>query len=124
AMEFAAQVVEREGRVAVPPFDDEHVIAGQGTVGLELLAAHDDLDAIVVPVGGGGLLAGISVVARAIRPEIELVGVQTANYPSMVRALAADDRAVPGGATLADGIAVSRAGVITRALLAEAGVEM
>ncbi|MEY2432379.1 MAG: threonine dehydratase [Acidimicrobiaceae bacterium] len=124
AMEFGHKLVEREGRTLVHPFDDEHVIAGQGTVALELLADHPDLDAMVTPVGGGGLLAGMSVVARAIAPNVELVGAQTEAYPSMARALAHDDRPVPGGPTMADGIAVAHAGALTSALLSEAGAEI
>jgi threonine dehydratase len=124
AMLRGLELVEREGRTAVHPFDDPHVIAGQGTVALELFADHPDLDAIVVPVGGGGLLAGMSVVARAQRPRLELYGAQTQSYPSMERALAHDDRPVPGGPTMADGIAVARAGTLTSALLAEARTEI
>jgi threonine dehydratase len=124
AMTFGRELVDREHRTFVHPFDDPHVIAGQGTVGLEFLADHPELDAMVVPVGGGGLLAGISVAARALAPQVELFGVQTEAYPSMARALAHDDRPVPGGPTMADGIAVSHAGALTSALLAEAGAQI
>ncbi|MEY2467796.1 MAG: threonine dehydratase [Actinomycetota bacterium] len=124
AMTFGRALVERENRTLVHPFDDEHVIAGQGTVGLELFADHPDLDAVVVPVGGGGLLAGMSVVARANAPQVQLFGAQTEVYPSMARALAHDDRPVPGGPTMADGIAVAHAGALTSELLAAAGAEI
>jgi threonine dehydratase len=124
AMTYCRVLVERDRRTFVHPFDDEHVIAGQGTVALELFADHPDLDAVVVPVGGGGLLAGMSVVARAIAPRVELFGAQTESYPSMARALAHDDRPVPGGTTMADGIAVAHAGALTSELLAEAGAEI
>ena len=124
AMAYGRALVEREGRTSVPPFDDPLVIAGQGTVALDLLADHPDLDVLVVPVGGGGLLAGVSVVARSIAPNVDLVGVQTEAYPSMVRALAHDERPVPGGSTMADGIAVAHAGVLTSALIADAGAEL
>jgi threonine dehydratase len=124
AMAHGDELVEREGRTPVHPFDDPLVIAGQGTVALELLADQPDLDVLVVPVGGGGLLAGISVVARALAPNVALVGVQTEAYPSMVRALTHDDAPVPGGSTMADGIAVARAGRLTSALIAAAGAEM
>ena len=124
AMSYCHALVEREGRLFVHPFDDPLVIAGQGTVALELFADHSDLDALIVPVGGGGLLAGMSVVARAIAPSVELFGVQTESYPSMARALAHDDRPVLGGPTMADGIAVEKAGALTSALLADAGVEI
>src|SRR5262249_19288675 len=103
---------------------DEHVIAGQGTVGLELIADHPDLDALVVPVGGGGLLAGLSVIYGDKAPDVELVGVQTEAYPSMLRALEGDTRPCPGGQTMAEGIAVSKAGALTSALITRAGVEM
>ena len=124
AMAFGHELVAREHRTFVHPFDDPKVIAGQGTVALELLTDHRNLDAVVVPVGGGGLLAGMSVVARAIAPSVRLIGVQTESYPSMARALAHDDTPVAGGPTMADGIAVAQAGTLTAALLAEAGAEI
>lgn len=124
AMAFGRELVEREGRTLVHPFDDERVIAGQGTVALELFADHPDLDALVVPVGGGGLLAGMSVVARELAPNVELFGAQTEAYCSMARALAGDDRPVPGGTTMAEGIAVATAGGLTAPMLAAAGVEI
>src|SRR5690606_4480860 len=79
----ALRLAAEEGRTYVHPFDDPAVIAGQGTVALEMLAARPDIDTLVVPVGGGGLLAGMAVAARHIRPDIELVGVQTERYPAM-----------------------------------------
>ncbi len=111
----AAALSEREGLVPVPPFDDPYIIAGQGTVALELFADAPALDAVVVPVGGGGLLAGISVVARQLAPHVELVGVQTELYPSMVDALhvrhGLPARDGPrGGPTIAEGIAVADCG--------------
>ncbi|MEY2460694.1 MAG: threonine dehydratase, partial [Acidimicrobiaceae bacterium] len=124
AMVYCQKLVERENRTFVHPFDDEYVIAGQGTVGLELFADHPELDAVVVPVGGGGLLAGMSVAAAAIAPRVELFGAQAELYPSMARALAHDHRPVPGGPTMADGIAVAHAGVLTSELLAASGAEI
>jgi threonine dehydratase len=124
AMAFGQRLVERENRTFVHPFDDEHVIAGQGTVGLELFTDHPELEVVVVPVGGGGLLAGMSVVAREIAPRVQLFGAQTEAYPSMARALAHDARPVPGGPTMADGIAVAHAGRLTSELLAAAGAEI
>src|SRR5262249_13954854 len=106
------------------PFDDPHVVAGAGTVALELLADHPDLEVLLVPVGGGGLLAGMSVVARELCPGVELVGVQTEAYPSMLRALAGDPAPVEGGPTLAEGIAIGEAGRLTSRLLAEAGARI
>jgi len=124
AFERGKEILAQEGRTFVHPFDDPAVIAGQGTVAFELLADHPELDTLVVPVGGGGLLAGISVVYRERAPQVALVGVQTESYPSMVRALAGDDRPVPGGPTMAEGIAVSRPGRLTLELLRTAAVEM
>jgi threonine dehydratase len=108
----ACRIAEAEGRVYVHPFDDPAVVAGQGTCALEMLADHPDLDTLVVPVGGGGLLAGMAVAARALRPDIELVGVQVERYPSMVAHVHGDTR-TSGGATLAEGIAVPRPGALT-----------
>jgi threonine dehydratase len=115
----AARIMEAEGRTWVPPFDDPLVVAGQGTVALELLADHPELEVLVVPVGGGGLIAGMAVAARGLEPalgrRLEVVGVQAERYPSMVNALDGGDRPV-GGPTLAEGIAVPRAGELTAAL--------
>lgn len=113
---YAHEIAERDGLVLVPPFDDAHVIAGQGTVALELLDAHPDLEAIVAPVGGGGLLAGIAVAARDVAPDVELVGVQAATCASMVAALAGESPPV-GCDTIADGIRVPEAGVLTREII-------
>jgi threonine dehydratase len=112
----AGRIVETEGRVFVHPFDDPAVIAGQGTTALELLHDHPDIETLVVPVGGGGLLAGCGVAARHLRPGIELIGVQTERYPAM----AADfhgQRATSGGATLAEGIAAPTPGKVTGPML-------
>jgi len=84
AAEFAAGT----GAVLIPPFDHPDVIAGQGSVGLEMLAAVPDLDLIVVPVGGGGLIAGIATAAKALKPSIRIFGVESRNYPSMHQRLA------------------------------------
>jgi threonine dehydratase len=108
----AEALAERDGLVWVAPFDDVHVIAGQGTVGLELFADAPNLDVVVVPVGGGGLLAGIAVVAAARAPQVELIGVETELYPSMINALQGGGD-VPGGVSVAEGIAVHRSGRIT-----------
>jgi threonine dehydratase len=123
AMAHGFELVEREGRTFVHPFDDEAVIAGGGTVGLELLEQHPDLDTWVVPVGGGGLLAGMAVVAQALAPQVGLVGVESEAFPSMARALAHDPTGVEGGSTLAEGIAVAHAGTITSSIIAAAGAD-
>ena len=108
----AIRLVEAEGRTYVHPFDDPHVIAGQGTCALEMLADDPDLDALVVPVGGGGLLAGMAVAARHLSPGIELVGVETERYAAMAALLAGTEAKV-GGPTIAEGIAVPRPGRLT-----------
>ena len=112
----AADALARErGLVNVHPYDDRDVIAGQGTVGLELLADRPDLDTLVVPIGGGGLISGIAVAAKALKPDIEIVGVQSTLYPSMYRLLRGEDPGPPAtAATLAEGIAVKEPGRLTR----------
>ncbi len=108
----ASRLAADEGRTYVHPFDDPAVIAGQGTTALEMLADHPELDTLVVPVGGGGLLAGMAVAARHLKPDIELVGVQTERYPSMADRVHHTSSAI-GGSTIAEGIAVPRAGDLT-----------
>jgi threonine dehydratase len=116
---FAAARADPEGRVLVPPFDDPAIIAGQGTIGLELLADHPDLDAIIVPIGGGGLISGIAVAAKALSPRIEVVGAEAALYPSMRQALGGGTQPTPaGGQTIAEGIAVKDPGKLTRVICA------
>lgn len=108
----AERLAARDGLTFVHPYDDFDVIRGQGTIALEMLEVKPDLDVIVVPVGGGGLAAGLAVAAKAIRPRIEIVGVETRLYPSMWAEL----RDLPvhaGGTTLAEGIAVRRVGRTT-----------
>ena len=114
----AHRIAESEGRVFVHPYDDPAVIAGQGTVALELLEDHPELDALVVPTGGGGLLAGMSVVARALRPEMTIIGAQSDRWPSMLAATTGDDLPL-GGPTIAEGIAVPVAGTITTRLVTQ-----
>jgi threonine dehydratase len=123
ALELAAECAESKGMAFVHPFDDLDVIAGQGTIGLELLEDVPDLARVVVPVGGGGLASGIGIALRRAGAEVELVGVQAracAPYAQTLRA----DAAVPGleaspGATIADGIAIKRPGTLTLPLLRE-----
>ncbi len=96
----------------IHPFDDPHVAAGQGTVGLELLEDAPDVDTLIVPIGGGGLATGMGTIARAIKPDISLIGVQAELYPSMFNLLKHSYRAI-GGDTLAEGIAVFEPGRMT-----------
>jgi threonine dehydratase len=114
----ADDLAKRERLVFIHPYDDPSIIAGQGTIGLEMLADDPDLDAIVVPVGGGGLIAGIATAAKALNPKIRIIGVQTAAYPAMALAIERGRAHPPpdGRTTLADGIAVKAPGKLTRAI--------
>jgi threonine dehydratase len=119
----AEKLAVEHGYVWVPPYDHPAIIAGQGTCGLELVEDAPPLDAVIVPVGGGGLIAGIAVVVAERSPGTDVIGVQVDRYPSMVRALRHDPTPLPGGTTLAEGIAVPNAGTLTtpivRALVAD-----
>ncbi len=113
----AREIEAERGLVFVHPFDDPRVIAGQGTIGLELAAQVPDLEAVVVPVGGGGLAAGIAVAVKARRPGVEVIGVQAEEFAAMKAARASGERlTVSPAPTIADGIAVRRAGEHTLAL--------
>ena len=113
---FAHEKAEAEGLTFVHPYDDESIIAGQGTVGLEMLQDVPDLDVIVVPIGGGGIISGIATAVKAISPDVEIIGVETEVYPAMYNAVQGGD--VPlGGDTIADGIAVKAPGMITKGIV-------
>ena len=114
----AGAIANERNLVWVHPYDDPHIIAGQGTVALEMLEKVPDLDVLVVPVGGGGLIAGCAIAARALKPSIEIVGVESALYPSMWNALHQGNRPC-GGATLAEGIAVKNVGKLTFPIVRE-----
>jgi threonine dehydratase len=116
AFAHAQTLAARTGAHLVHAFDDPLIIAGQGTVALEVLDAAPALDAIVVPVGGGGLIAGIAVVVKALAPDVRVVGVQSEGYAGMLHALG---RGLPptGGVTIAEGIAVTEPGTLTRAVV-------
>lgn len=114
-----ARKLETElGLTFVHPFDDPHVAAGQGTVALEMLEDVPDLDTLVLPIGGGGLASGMGTVARAINPDIKLVGVEAQLYPSMYNLLKGTNLPI-GGDTLAEGIAVFSPGLFTSKVLRE-----
>ena len=119
--EAYAGAVERcrqMGAVLLHAFDDDEIIVGQGTIGLEMLEQNPALDVIVVPVGGGGLAAGVGCAAKSVNPAVEVIGVQTAKLPSMQAALAAHvPITIPAASTLADGIAVRKAGERTLPLV-------
>ena len=114
----ARELALENGYVFVHAFDDPQVIAGAGTLALEMLEDAPELDTIVVPIGGGGLMSGISIAARALKPEIELIGVEAELYPSMKCAI--EECHMPlGGDTLAEGIAVKQPGELTSRILKE-----
>ncbi len=100
----------------VHPYDDPRVIAGQGTVALEMLRVRPDLEALLVPIGGGGLIGGMAVAARALKPDIEIIGVEATAYPAMYN-LVKGTELPAGGPTIAEGIAVARVGRTTRTLV-------
>jgi len=117
--QIRAQAIAAERNLVwVHPYDDARIIAGQGTIALEMLEEVPDLDVLIVPIGGGGLIAGNAIAARAIRPAIEIIGVECALYPSMWNAIRGENRPC-GGATLAEGIAVSKAGGLTPPIVRE-----
>jgi threonine dehydratase len=112
------QIQTERGLTLVHPYDDGRIVAGQGTIALEMLEDVGDLDALVIPVGGGGLIAGNAIAARALRPKIEIVGAEAELYPSVWNALKGESRPV-GGATLAEGIAVKNVGKLTLPVIRE-----
>lgn len=114
----AVRQSEAEQMTFLHPFDDPDVIAGQGTIGLELLEQVQGLEAVVVPIGGGGLISGVACAIKETNPKIRVVGIQTERLPSMLRAAEAGKPVtVPADATIADGIAVRRAGERTLSLV-------
>ena len=113
----AREIETERGLVFVHPFDDPRVIAGQGTIALELVEQVPDLQAVVVPVGGGGLIGGVALALEHLKPDVRVVGVQSEEMPGMKAALAAGARVtVPAAATIADGIGVRRVGEHTLSL--------
>jgi threonine dehydratase len=110
----ATRLCESEGMVFLHPFDDAAVMAGQGTIALEMMEQISGLEAVIVPIGGGGLISGIACAIKETNPKIRVIGVQTARLPSMKSALAAGGPVtIDAGTTIADGIAVRRAGTLT-----------
>ena len=107
------RVAQEESLTIIHPFDDAEIIAGQGTIALEMLEAVPDLDILVVPIGGGGLIAGIAIAAKTINPKIKIIGVQSVVYPSMAKLLCNYQLAVSMGSTVAEGIAVKTPGELT-----------
>ncbi|ORE96510.1 Threonine dehydratase [Stappia sp. 22II-S9-Z10] len=112
-----AEIAAEEGRLLIHPYDDPRIVCGQGTIGFEMLAEVPELDILVVPIGGGGLISGIATAAKAIKPDIRIIGVEAALYPSAYAAL----RGEPGhcgGSTIAEGIAVKSIGALTLPIIA------
>jgi threonine dehydratase len=114
----AEELQQQHGLIFIHPYDDPRIIAGQGTIAVEMLQDRADLDALVIPIGGGGLIAGNAIAAKAIRAGIEVVGVEAELYPSMWNALHGENRSC-GGATLAEGIAVKNVGKLTLPVIRE-----
>ena len=112
------QIQSERGMTLVHPYDDPLIMAGQGTIACEMLEDAGDLDCLVIPVGGGGLIAGNAIAARAIKPDIEIVGAEAALYPAVWNALHNESRPI-GGATLAEGIAVKNVGKLTLPVIRE-----
>jgi threonine dehydratase len=116
AYAHAMTLAQKQNLSFVHPYDDEDIVAGQGTVCLEMLAAVPDLDTLVIAVGGGGLISGIATVAKAIKPAIEVIGVQTMRFPAMVNAIKGTSYP-QGTSTIAEGIAVGTPGLFTREII-------
>jgi threonine dehydratase len=118
AYDHALSLATRTGRTLVPAFDDVHVIAGQGTVGLELARFLDENTAVVVPIGGGGLVSGIAIAAKSLCPMVKILGVQSESCPSVLRQLGKKRSARTEIAhTIADGIAVKRPGILNMSII-------
>ncbi|WDI32830.1 threonine ammonia-lyase [Hyphococcus flavus] len=111
-----AELTKERGLIFVHPFDDPDVIAGQGTVAVEMIEDGPDFDAMIIPIGGGGLMAGMALAANDMSPKTDVIGVQAALFPSMANALDGGARDT-GGNTLAEGIAVKEAGQLTREIV-------
>jgi threonine dehydratase len=117
AYERARALEAERGLIFVHPFDDARVIAGQGTLGLEVLEQLPEVEALIVPVGGGGLIGGVGLAVKSTRPDVQVIGVQAAALPAMSRSLEARERVrVDAAPTIADGIAVRQVGALTLAL--------
>jgi threonine dehydratase len=116
ASEHAAALCKERGLIFVHPFDDLDVMAGQGTIALEMLEDVPDLEILPVPVGGGGLIAGVASAAKAVNPAISIIGVEPASFPSFTARMRGE-AGVPGGQTIAEGIQVKRVGDLTYAIV-------
>src|SRR5207344_306387 len=106
----------------VHPYDDPKIIAGQGTCGLEMMADHPELDTLVVAIGGGGLISGISIAAKALKPSVDVVGVEMVRFPAMYHAMKGTEPQF-AASTIAEGIAVKEPGKVTREIIKRAVAE-
>jgi threonine dehydratase len=118
AFEFAKKHARKQGLQLIHPYNDRHIIAGQGTIAIEMLEAFPDIDLLVIPIGGGGLIAGNAIAAKAIRPDIRIIGVQSARFPSMLKAIKGEP-VYCGASTIAEGIAVKEPGSLTLPVVQE-----
>jgi threonine dehydratase len=118
ARAHARALADQQGLVFVHPYDDEAIVAGQGTIALEMLQAQPDLDTLVIAVGGGGLIGGMATAAKALKPGIRIIGVQAERFPAMVNAIKGT-HLPQGSSTIAEGIAVGSPGTITQAIVRE-----
>jgi threonine dehydratase len=116
AYAHALQLEQERGLTFVHPFDDAEIIAGQGTVALEMLEDAPEIEALVVPIGGGGLIAGVGIAAKALKPGLELIGAQAELYPSMYCRITGKEMPSSGD-TIAEGIAVKAPGIVTAGIL-------
>ena len=118
AFQFAKEHARKQGLQLIHPYNDKHIIAGQGTIAIEMLEAFPDIDLLIIPIGGGGLIAGNAIAAKAIRPDIEIIGVQSARFPSMCKVLK-EETVYCGTSTIAEGIAVKEPGRLTLPIVQE-----
>ena len=118
AKAYALELARARALTFIHPYDDEQIIAGQGTIALEMLASYPELDVLVVPIGGGGLISGMAIAAKAVKPDIDIVGVQTQRYPSMYCAIKKQPLEL-GASTIAEGIAVAEPGALTLPIVRE-----
>ena len=116
ASDFAYQLAAQQQLIFIHPYDDLDVIAGQGTAALEMLEDQPNLDVMIIPIGGGGLISGMAIAAKAMKPEIKIVGVQAENYPAVLQLRQGNEVAV-GGSTIAEGIAVKHPGQNTLSII-------
>lgn len=113
-------LIQSRNLTLVHPFDDEQIIAGQGTIGLEIVKEWPEVEVIVVPIGGGGLISGVAIAAKTLNPKIKIIGVQTELYNSMAASLTkGKKRDIQGGASVAEGIAIKEPGIVTQPLVSK-----